>query len=120
AEVNAHLMRASGFKTALHQRELAERFDHANMSHGMLALARSRAAAAAAVAAIRHQVRLNPLVARVPAPERQVGPFNRMRAELLAEMAFRFRRARQDDQAARFFVEAMHGPDPCPPARRMR
>src|SRR5207244_135603 len=111
-QVNADLMRAAGFQTALYERVFPQRLDDADMRDSAFAfgiLRRSLGTAAAAIASVTNQIRFNGFIAGPAAEQRDVGSVNGMSPELLAEMAFRRGGAGQDDQTCRFLVKAVDG-----------
>ena len=119
AQVNADLVRAARFQPALHEREVAQLLDDADVGHGPLA--GRRAAAAPAVAAVAHQQGFVPLRLRLAANQRQVAAVDRVPAKLLAEVPLGRRRPREHQQAAGFLVEAVHRDHPRrPPAARQQ
>src|SRR5438132_1012909 len=112
--MNAHLVCASGFQTALHKSVAAKVLNNVHLGHGTLALPRLRGAAPAAVAAIVNQFGFNTSRLRPAAHERQILSLNSVSAKLLAEMALGLGCARKNDEAARLLVKPMHGPDTFP------
>src|SRR5437588_11131364 len=115
--MNAHLVCASGFQTALHKSVAAKVLNNLHLGHGALALAGLGRAAPATVAAIVNQFGFNTSRLRPAAHERQILSLNGVGAKLLAEMTLGLGCARKNDEAARLLVKPMHGPDTFPFAR---
>src|SRR5262245_61943169 len=80
-QMDTHLMRSSRFQTALDQHELAQRLDDTDVSDSPLSIRRA-AAAAPAVAAIAHKVRLDSRLLRLSANDGEIPSFRRVGAHL--------------------------------------
>src|SRR5258708_8055654 len=109
AEMNANLVGTPCLQTAFGQGEVAELRHDANVRNRAFALTGIRCAAPPSVAAIFDKVGFNLTFLGVASYHGQVAALNRMRPELLAQVALRFGSPRENDQAAGFLIEPMHG-----------
>src|SRR5262249_1049665 len=111
-------MRAPRLQPAFHQRVFSQSLDNPNVSHGALAGAGVRGAAAPAVAPVVDQTRLDPSPERLAADQGEIAALDGVFAELLAQMPCGLRGAGEDDQAAGVAVKSMDREETWPAARR--
>ena len=108
AEMDADLVRASRFQPALDETVAGPRLQHADMRDGMLA---PRTGAAATVASIADQRRLDPTCDRDTSHQGDIRPVRVVGPELLAELRLRLGSAGEGDEATRVAIKPMDRPD---------
>src|SRR5262245_39478488 len=94
-EMDADLVRATGFQPAAQKRVPRQALDDFDVRDRLFSHAGNFCAAAAAVAAIAHQARANGLALNLSRHNREILTVHRMACELLAQTALRLDRARE-------------------------
>src|SRR5262249_44110719 len=109
-QMDPHLMGPPGLQAALNKCVSAQFLDDTNVSYSTFADTTLRGAAPPSITPVADKMRLNPAIARTTADDGQVAALDGMFAELAAKVPGCIRRAGEDDEAARFFVDTMNGP----------
>src|SRR5262249_34628830 len=116
AQVDPDLVRATGFHTAFHHREIPEVFHHTYMGDRVLSLPGRLGVPPPSISPVAHQEGFNAPWFGLPAHHRQVTAVNGMSPKLPAKMPLGLDGAGKNHQAAGFFIQSMDRTHLPPPA----
>jgi len=111
SQMDAHLMRAAGFKATFDESEFSQLFYDMDMSNRALTFSRICRTASTPVAAITHEPGFNALGFRPAANDGEITALYGMISKLLTQTAFGVNGARKHYKAAGFVVKSVDSPN---------
>src|SRR5262245_16992305 len=108
-EVDSDLVSPAGFEAAFDDGVAVQSFDRLDMRHGALPQLAILRAPAPTVPAVGNEPRFDCLLANIPPRDGQIDAIDTVAAELQPEKPLGIDSAREDHQAARLAIDAVHG-----------